>query len=96
MPQLPGRKAASQSSPCGLGGQGTGTRAAQRAPVGDQARRSDGSLTLQLPAPLVTATVTPRRARLSPGGLCGALGGLPSCQLLEDSDGHRAAQWGCQ
>lgn len=44
-----------------LAGLGTGASMAQLAPVGNQARRSGGSLTLQLPALLVTTTITPRR-----------------------------------
>lgn len=74
---------------------------------GNQARRSDSSLTLQLPAPLVTAMVMPRRAQLFLLGvsmaLCGEHRELRDAGRLEgdfppdscwETGGHRTARWG--
>ena len=81
-----------------VAGLGTEAIAAHLAPVGNQAHRPGGSLTLQRPAPLVTATVTPSRAQLS---LLGEhMASLRDAQCLEggsppdgcwETDGHRAA-----
>lgn len=81
-----------------VAGLGTEPSAAHLAPVGNQARRPGGSLTLQRPAPLVTATVTPSRAQLSLLGEHMVLlrdarcleGGSPPDSCWE-TDGHRAA-----